>query len=125
MDRSLEEPIRRQCAPVRIFSRYGRRSGAFELNRVGRVTGSRRMNIMHALYDFRLAPFMLALEFRHLRTLAALRDTGSLVEAAERVFLTQSALSHQLKDLEDKLGCQLFVRKTRPLRFTSAGKRLQ
>jgi LysR family transcriptional regulator, regulator for metE and metH len=67
---------------------------------------------------------MLALELRHLRTLAALRDTGSLVEAAERVFLTQSALSHQLKDLEDRLGCALFVRKTRPVRFTSAGKRL-
>ena len=67
---------------------------------------------------------MLALELRHLRTLAALRDTGSLVEAAERVYLTQSALSHQLKDLEDRLGCPLFVRKTRPLRFTSAGKRL-
>lgn len=67
---------------------------------------------------------MLALELRHLRTLAALRDTGSLVEAAERVFLTQSALSHQLKDLEDKVGGALFVRKTRPLRFTSVGKRL-
>ncbi len=67
---------------------------------------------------------MLVLELRHLRTLAALRDTGSLVEAAERVFLTQSALSHQLKDLEDRLGCALFVRKTRPVRFTSAGKRL-
>ena len=63
-------------------------------------------------------------ELRHLRTLVALRDTGSLVEAAERVFLTQSALSHQLKDLENRLGCALFIRKTRPVRFTSAGKRL-
>jgi LysR family transcriptional regulator for metE and metH len=59
-----------------------------------------------------------------LRTLAALRDTGSLVEAAERVFLTQSALSHQIKDLEDRLGGPLFVRKTRPVRFTSVGQRL-
>jgi LysR family transcriptional regulator, regulator for metE and metH len=67
---------------------------------------------------------MLGLELRHLRTLAALRDTGSLVEAAERVFLTQSALSHQLKDLEDRLGCPLFLRKTRPVRFTSAGMRM-
>lgn len=64
------------------------------------------------------------LELRHLRTLAALRDSGSLVEAAERVFLTQSALSHQIKDLEHRLGSGLFMRKTRPVRFTPAGQRL-
>ncbi|MDP6376858.1 MAG: LysR family transcriptional regulator [Pseudomonadales bacterium] len=64
------------------------------------------------------------IELRHLRTLVALRDTGSLVEAAERVFLTQSALSHQIKDLETRVGCALFIRKTRPARFTSAGRRL-
>lgn len=64
------------------------------------------------------------LEIRHLKTLVALRETGSLVEAAERLFLTQSALSHQLKELESRLDCELFVRKSRPLRFTEAGKRL-
>lgn len=64
------------------------------------------------------------IELRHLRTVAALRGAGTLVEAAERVYLTQSALSHQLKDLEERLGCTLFIRKTRPMRFTSAGKRL-
>lgn len=64
------------------------------------------------------------IELRHLRTLVALRDTGSLVEAAERVFLTQSALSHQIKELETRIDCTLFVRKTRPVRFTSAGNRL-
>lgn len=64
------------------------------------------------------------IELRHLKTLVALRDTGSLVEAAERLYLTQSALSHQLKDLEDRLGCTLFLRKTKPPRFTSAGRRL-
>jgi LysR family transcriptional regulator for metE and metH len=67
---------------------------------------------------------MAIVELRHLRTLAALRDTGSLVEAAERVYLTQSALSHQLKDLEERIGASLFVRKTRPVRFTNAGRRL-
>ncbi|MDZ7670176.1 MAG: LysR family transcriptional regulator [Gammaproteobacteria bacterium] len=67
---------------------------------------------------------MSQVELRHLRTLVALRDTGSLVEAAERVFLTQSALSHQLKDLETRLGCSLFIRKTRPVRFTTSGQRL-
>ncbi|QEL10221.1 LysR family transcriptional regulator [Kushneria phosphatilytica] len=64
------------------------------------------------------------LEFRHLRTLIALRDTGSLVEAAERVHLTQSALSHQLKDLEERIGSPLFHRKTRPVQFTRAGQRV-
>ncbi|WP_346796275.1 LysR family transcriptional regulator [Halomonas sp. Bachu 37] len=64
------------------------------------------------------------LELRHLRTLVALRDTGSLVEAAERVHLTQSALSHQLKDLEARLGSALFIRKSRPVEFTRAGLRL-
>lgn len=64
------------------------------------------------------------IEIRHLKTLIALRETGSLVEAAERLFLTQSALSHQLKELENRLDCELFVRKSRPLRFTEAGKRL-
>ena len=67
---------------------------------------------------------MSQIELRFLRTMAALRDTGSLVEAADRVFLTQSALSHQLKDLEERLGCALFIRKSRPVRFTSAGNRL-
>ena len=67
---------------------------------------------------------MSQIEIRHLRTLVALRETGSLVEASERVFLTQSALSHQIKELEGRLGCSLFLRKSRPVRFTSAGNRL-
>ncbi len=64
------------------------------------------------------------IEIRHLKTLIALRETGSLVEAAERLFLTQSALSHQLKELESRLECELFIRKSRPLRFSEAGKRI-
>ena len=77
--------------------------------------------------DFQGQPlkfFMSQLEIRHLRTLVALRETGSLVEASERVCLTQSALSHQIKELENRLGCSLFLRKTKPVRFTSAGNRL-
>ena len=64
------------------------------------------------------------IDLRHLRTITALRDTGSLVEASEKVFLTQSALSHQIKDLEAKLGTPIFIRKTKPVEFTTAGKRL-
>lgn len=62
------------------------------------------------------------LEIKHLKTLRALRDGGSLVEAAKRLHLTQSALSHQLKDLEERLGLSLFIRKTKPIRFTRAGE---
>ena len=50
------------------------------------------------------------LEIRHLRTLAALRDTGSLVRAAQLLNLTQSALSHQVKLLEEHFGVPLFER---------------
>tara|TARA_B100000809_G_scaffold241552_1_gene264829 strand:+ start:2820 stop:3785 length:966 start_codon:yes stop_codon:yes gene_type:complete len=64
------------------------------------------------------------LELRHLRTLQQLRASGSLVEAAERLCVTQSALSHQLKELEGRLQATLFVRKSRPLRFTEVGKKL-
>ena len=64
------------------------------------------------------------LEIQHLRTLAALRDTESLRHAAERISVTPSAVSHQLKDLEDLVGQRLFIRKTHPVRFTPAGERL-
>lgn len=64
------------------------------------------------------------LELRHLRTLQQLRECGSLVEAAEQLCVTQSALSHQIKELESRLSARLFVRKSRPLRFTESGKKL-
>lgn len=64
------------------------------------------------------------LELRHLKTLLALKETGSLSLAAKRIYLTQSALSHQIKLLEDQYGLPLFERKTTPLHFTAAGERL-
>ncbi|MGI9274532.1 MAG: LysR family transcriptional regulator [Endozoicomonas sp.] len=66
----------------------------------------------------------IGLELRHLKTLHALQQTGSLVEAANSLNLTQSALSHQVKELEARIGMELFVRKSRPPRFTTAGLRL-
>ncbi|WP_323017571.1 LysR family transcriptional regulator [Castellaniella sp.] len=64
------------------------------------------------------------LEVRHLETLLAIRDGGSLQEAAERLHVTQSALSHQLRDLEVRLKTPLLNRRTRPARLTTAGLRL-
>ena len=60
------------------------------------------------------------IELRHLRTLLALEETGSVSLAAQRVFLTQSALSHQIRVLENHFGTLLFERKSTPLRFTPA-----
>ncbi len=64
------------------------------------------------------------LEIKHLKTLSVLQETGSLSAAAKKLHLTQSALSHQLKALEEYLGLPLVLRATRPLKFTPAGKRL-
>ncbi|WP_029843187.1 HTH-type transcriptional regulator MetR, partial [Vibrio parahaemolyticus] len=62
------------------------------------------------------------IELKHLRTLTSLRDTGSLTATATALHLTQSALSHQIKDFESRIGGQLFLRKTRPVKFTSEGE---
>ena len=64
------------------------------------------------------------IELRHLRTLLALEETGSVSLAAQRVHLTQSALSHQIRVLENYFDTPLFERKSMPLRFTPAGERL-
>ena len=62
------------------------------------------------------------LELRHLRTLVALSDTGSVSRAAQLLNVTQSALSHQVKTLETYYDAVLFERKSTPLAFTPAGK---
>lgn len=62
------------------------------------------------------------IEIKHLKTLQALRNSGSLAAAAATLHQTQSALSHQFSDLEQRLGFRLFVRKSQPLRFTPQGK---
>src|SRR3954465_7738197 len=62
------------------------------------------------------------LELRHLKTLVALREGGNLLRAAVLLNVTQSALSHQIKQLEDYHGTALFERKSVPVRFTPAGE---
>lgn len=62
------------------------------------------------------------LELRHLNTLTALRAHGSLAAAADELHVTASAVSHQLKELENYYDISLVNRRTRPLTFTPAGK---
>jgi LysR family transcriptional regulator for metE and metH len=64
------------------------------------------------------------IEFRHLRTIRAIHEAGGLARAAEMLNITQSALSHQVKGLEDQTGVELFVRRSKPLKLSAAGHRL-
>lgn len=61
---------------------------------------------------------------RSLRSFLALHRHGTIVAAAEKVHLSQAAVSIQLKNMEDELGIALFVRTRRSLEFTSAGRQL-
>ncbi len=64
------------------------------------------------------------LEFRHLRTIRAIHQAGGLARAADLLNMTQSALSHQVKGLEDQAGIELFVRRSKPLKLSVAGVRM-
>ncbi len=64
------------------------------------------------------------LELRHLRTIKAIHEAGGLARAADVLNITQSALSHQVKGLEEQVGMELFVRRSKPLKLSVAGQRL-
>ena len=64
------------------------------------------------------------IEFRHLRTIKAIHDTGGLARAADMMNMTQSALSHQIKGIEDQAGVELFVRRSKPMRLSAAGMKM-
>ncbi|WP_040727523.1 LysR family transcriptional regulator [Thiomicrorhabdus sp. Kp2] len=64
------------------------------------------------------------IETKHLITIASLAETHSVNLSAERLCMTQSALSHQIKQLEQTLDLKLFERKTNPIQFTLAGQTL-
>ena len=65
---------------------------------------------------------MAMIEVKHLRLITAIEKTGSLSKAAQSLFLTQSALSQQLRQLEESVGTPLFKRTHKQLHFTAAGK---
>lgn len=64
------------------------------------------------------------IEIRHLRTIKAIHDTGGLARAADMLNITQSALSHQIKGIEEQAQVELFVRRSKPLKLSAAGMRL-
>lgn len=64
------------------------------------------------------------MSIRHLRTLIAVAEHGSFAGAAEAVCLTQSAVSQQMKVLEELFGVEFFDRSQRPLEINSRGRAL-
>lgn len=66
----------------------------------------------------------LQLETRHLKLIVAVTEAGTVTRASEQLNLTQSALSHQLRDVEQKLGTQLFMRLKKRMVLTPAGEKL-
>lgn len=64
------------------------------------------------------------IEIRHLHLLLMVDAEGSLTKAAARLNLTQSALSHQLRGLEDKLGMPVFRRVGNRMALTEVGGRM-
>lgn len=68
-----------------------------------------------------MSPLM---DFNRLRSFAAVAEAGHLTRAAQKLHISQPALSAQIKALEDELGLTLFERTSTGMTLTAAGKRL-
>lgn len=64
------------------------------------------------------------IEVRHLKMIKAVASSGSVTHAASDLHLTQSAISHQLRDIEDRLDAPLFLRVGKRMVLTPAGERV-
>ena len=64
------------------------------------------------------------MEIRHLKLIKAIVEEGSITKAIDKLHLTQSALSHQLKEAEYQLGTRIFLRVNKKLILTPAGEKL-
>jgi LysR family transcriptional regulator for metE and metH len=80
-----------------------------------------KMNILITLSN---RSMRMALEVRHLSLVKAVAESGSISRAGVRLHLTQSALSHQLRSIEEQLGVRLFHRHNRRMVLSKPGERL-
>lgn len=62
------------------------------------------------------------MELRHLRTIVAVAQHRSLTKAGEELYLSQSAVSQQIRRLEDELGIEVFRRTSRSVELTAEGR---
>ncbi len=64
------------------------------------------------------------MELKYFRLIKTIAEEGSIANSSERLFLTQSALSHQLRELEERLGFKVFIRKRNKWALTQEGSAL-
>lgn len=64
------------------------------------------------------------MEIYQLESFMAVSETGNLTRAAQKMNISQSALSSQIKTLEEELGVELFIRQPRGMQLTQTGKEL-
>jgi LysR family transcriptional regulator for metE and metH len=64
----------------------------------------------------------MSFELKHLKSILALEACGNMRKAAHQLCSSQSALSHQFKELEHRVGGELFIRNSVPLSFTQKGQ---
>lgn len=64
------------------------------------------------------------MELKYFRLIKTITEEGSIANSSEKLFLTQSAISHQLKDLENQLGFKVFLRKRNQWELTEEGNAL-
>ena len=62
------------------------------------------------------------MELRHLRYFVAVAEAGNLTRAAEKLFIAQPPLTRAIKQLEEEVGVELFIRKPRGLELTTGGE---
>ncbi len=62
------------------------------------------------------------MELRHLRYFVAVGEERNLTRAAEKLFIAQPPLTRAMKQLEEEVGVELFIRKPRGLELTNGGE---
>ena len=82
------------------------------------------VNLVRILHSSAMTPINRNLSLRGLRTFCVAAKYESFRETAEKLFITASAVSHQIKNLEEELGQKLFERTSRSLILTDAGRSL-
>ncbi|WP_143304794.1 LysR family transcriptional regulator [Chitinophaga vietnamensis] len=67
---------------------------------------------------------MLNINLHHLTVISAIEKEGSMTRAAEKLYISQSALSHHVQELEKKIGAKVFERKSKKLYLTPIGRKM-